>query len=185
MLILTKPLGTGVLVSARKSGKIDDADLAPAIASMSALNKPGRDAAVAVGLNEGGVHAATDITGFGLVGHAYELAAGSAVTIALHAGKVPLLARTLELARAGVTTRASKTARAFLGAKLLIDAAVEEPLADILANAETSGGLLLAVAPDRADALVAELTQAGAICAAAVGRVEPAEPSGVRIRIGG
>lgn len=195
VLILTKPLGTGVLVSARKAGKIEDTDLAPAIAAMSALNKPGRDAAVAVGLgpvagdlgpaadHRGGVHAGTDVTGYGLIGHAYEMAEGSDVTITFTAADVPLLPRTLEMARAGVTTRAARTARSYLGAKLTISPNVEEPLADILANAETSGGLLLSVAEPRAAALLAELQRARALCAVVVGRVEKVAADGTRIRV--
>jgi len=195
VLILTKPLGTGVLVSARKAGKIEDTDLAPAIAAMSALNKPGRDAVVAVGLgpvaadlgpaadHKGGVHAGTDITGYGLIGHAFEMAEGSDVTIDFMAADVPLLPRTLEMARAGVTTRAAKTARGYLGAKLAISAGIEEALADILANAETSGGLLLSVTEPRAAALISELQRGGALCAALVGRVEKAAADGTRIRV--
>ncbi len=191
VLVLTKSLGTGVLVSAHKAARITDADFEPAVLSMMALNRPGRDAALATGLADAavsgsgadGVHAGTDVTGYGLIGHAFEVAQGSEVTIAISAGTVPLLPRTLELARAGVTTRASKTARAYLGARLEIDSAVEEPLADILANAETSGGLLLAVSPGRAAALVAELERAGALCAAVIGQVRAADPRGVRIHI--
>lgn len=175
-LVLTKPLGTGVLCSAAKSGQMPEEDLAEAIASMSALNKPGRDAAVKVG-----VHACTDITGYGLVGHAFEMAEGSDVTITLEATQVPLLQRTLEFARLGVSTRATKTARQYLGEKLAIDEAVEESLADILADAETSGGLLLSLAPEKCDALVAELKSAGAVCAAVIGRVEV--PGSMRIAV--
>jgi len=175
-LVLTKPLGTGILCSAAKSGKIPEEALAPAIASMSALNRPGAEAAQAVG-----VHACTDITGYGLVGHAFEMADGSDVTITLDAAQVPLLDRTLELARAGVTTRAAKTARDYLGTRLEIAPPLEETLVDILANAETSGGLLISVPAERCAALVAELKARGALAAAVVGTVAPA--SGVRVRL--
>ena len=175
-LVLTKPLGTGVLCSAAKAGKITEADLAEAIASMCALNRPGRDAALTVGVN-----ACTDVTGFGLVGHAFEMADGANVTITLEASKVPLLGRALDLARAGVTTRAAQTARDYLGPRLAVDPAVEDPLADLLANAETSGGLLLSVPAERCDALVKELRSEGARCAAVVGRVDP--PDGPRIKV--
>ncbi len=175
-LVLTKPLGTGILTSARKADRISEDELAPAVRSMSALNKPGRDAALAVG-----VHACTDITGFGLIGHGFELAAGSDVSITIESARVPLLPRTLELAQAGVTTRAAGTAVKYLGTRLALDAAVDDALADILANAETSGGLLLSVAAERCDALVAELGQRGALCAAVIGQVAP--PSAVRVRV--
>jgi len=175
-LVLTKALGTGILCSAAKSAKIPEEALAPAIASMSALNRPGAEAAQAVG-----VHACTDITGYGLVGHAFEVADGSDVTIALDAAQVPLLDRTLELARAGVTTRAAKTARDYLGARLEIAPRLDETVVEILANAETSGGLLISVAAERCDALVAELKRRGALVAAVVGTVAPV--SGVRVRL--
>ncbi len=175
-LVLTKALGTGILCSAAKSGKISEEALAPAIASMSALNRPGAEAAQAVG-----VHACTDITGYGLVGHAFEMADGSDVTITLEAARVPLLDRTLELAQAGVTTRAAKTARDYLGPRLEIAPALDEPLVDVLANAETSGGLLISVAADRCDALVAELKRRGALVAVVVGTVAAA--SDIRVRL--
>ncbi len=175
-LVLTKALGTGILCSAAKSGKIPEEALAPAIASMSALNRPGAEAAQAVG-----VHACTDVTGYGLVGHAFEMADGSDVTITLDAAQVPLLDHTLELARAGVTTRAAKTARDYLGPRLEIAPGLEETVVDILANAETSGGLLISVGADRCDALVAELKRRGALVAAEVGTVAPA--SGIRVRL--
>ena len=167
MLVLTKPIGNGVLCSAAKSNKLPEEGLAEAIRVMTALNKPGRDAAVKIGVN-----ACTDITGFGLVGHALEMAEGSNVTIVLEAGRVPLLARTLEFARQGVLTRTHKATQSYAGAKLRIDAAVEPALAGVLMDAQTSGGLLLSVPADRCAALVAELENAGALCAAVVGRVE-------------
>jgi selenide, water dikinase len=176
-LVLTKPLGTGVLCSAAKGGKLPQADLAEAIAVMSALNKGGCDAALAVGVNS-----MTDITGFGLVGHAYEMAAGSDVTIMLHAAAVPLMARVMEMAEQGVITRAAHAARKFLGPKLLIDN-VDETLADVLCDAQTSGGLLISVPAERCDALVAELKARGAICAAVVGEVKT--PAKARVELVG
>lgn len=175
-LVLTKPIGSGVLCGAAKSGKLPEAELAEAIAVMGALNRPGRDAAVEVGVSAG-----TDITGFGLIGHAAEMAVGSDVTIVLAAGSVPLLARALEFARQGALTRTHKTTQAYLGAQLRIDTDVEPALAGVLMDAQTSGGLLLSVPAERCDALVAELRTAGAWCAAVVGSVEP--PGEVRIRL--
>jgi selenide,water dikinase len=177
VLVLTKPIGSGVLTGAAKSGKLPVEELAEAIHVMASLNQPGRDAGAKVG-----VSACTDITGYGLVGHAAEMAEGSDVKIVLEASKIPLMARTLEFARQGALTRAHKTTRSFLGAKLQIDGDVEDALAGALMDAQTSGGLLLSVSADKVDALVAELQAAGAICAAVVGRVEAAD--GVRIRLG-
>ncbi len=175
-LVLTKPIGTGTLCNAAKSGKMSASDLAEAVACMSALNKSGRDAALKVGVN-----ACTDITGFGLIGHSFEMAEASDVTIVIEAAQVPLLARTLEFARQGVLTRTHKTTQAFLGDKLRIDAAVEPALAGVLMDAQTSGGLLLSVPAAQCDALLSELRARDAICAATVGRVEAHD--GARIRL--
>jgi selenide,water dikinase len=174
-LVLTKPLGTGVLCSAAKGGKLPQEELAEAIAVMSALNKAGCEAALAVG-----VTAMTDITGFGLIGHAFEMAEGSDVTISMRAPAVPLMARVLEMASEGVITRAAHTARKFLGAKLLIDN-VDETLADVLCDAQTSGGLLISVPAERCDALVAELQARGAVCAELVGEVRAAGKARVEL----
>jgi selenide,water dikinase len=169
LLVLTKPLGSGVLTSAAKSGKLPPGELAEAIAVMTALNRGARDAAAGIG-----VHACTDITGFGLVGHAFEMAEASNVTIVLEASRVPLMARTLELARQGVLTRAHRTTREFVGERLALDPAVEEALAGVLMDAQTSGGLLFSVPQERADPLVQALRAARVAASAIVGRVEPA-----------
>lgn len=166
VLVLTKPIGSGVLCSAAKQEKMPADELREAIEVMAALNKPGRDAAVAVG-----VHACTDITGFGLAGHAFEMAEGSDVSIELYAERVPLLARALEFARQGIVTRAHKTARAYLGDRLAIDAAVEPALANVLLDAQTSGGLLLSVPESSLDRLLSELKSRKSLECSVVGKV--------------
>ena len=167
VLILTKPLGSGLLCSAVKSGKLPEAGLTEAVRVMTTLNRAARDAGV--GLRR--VHACTDVTGFGLVGHAFEMAEGADVTITLHSGATPLLPHTLEMARAGVLTRASAAARAHIGDRLEVETGVEEALAGVLMDAQTSGGLLLAVAADDAPALLSMLRAAQTPCAAIVGEV--------------
>jgi selenide,water dikinase len=178
VLVLTKPLGSGVLTSAVKSGKLDERELAEAVAVMTELNRVGRDAALSAGVD---VHACTDVTGFGLVGHAFEMAQGGRVSIVLDAGEVPLMTHVLELARAGVLTRAHKSTREFVGQRLRVDPTIEPALAGVLLDAQTSGGLLLSVSPDQADKLRGALRNAGAACAAVVGRVQPGDEFGVRI----
>ncbi|MCG3128866.1 MAG: Selenide, water dikinase [Phycisphaerae bacterium] len=176
VLVLTKPLGSGVLTTAAKKGLIAAEELREAVAVMTALNQAARDAALAVGVN-----ACTDVTGFGLVGHAAEIAAASHVAITLHAARVPLMARTLELARGGVLTRVAHGAQTYLGEALLIDAEVEEALAGVMLDAQTSGGLLLSVAGERADALCRELAARGASCAAVIGEIGADQAARVRI----
>lgn len=168
VLILSKPLGSGVLTSAAKSGSLRPGELAEAIAVMTTLNRGARDAAD--GLD---VHACTDITGFGLVGHAFEMAEASNVTIVLQASRVPLMARTLEMARQGVLTRTHRATREFLGERLGLDPVVEPALAGVLMDAQTSGGLLFSVSEECADLLVPALRAARVPAAAIVGRVEP------------
>ncbi|MEP0845836.1 MAG: selenide, water dikinase SelD [Phycisphaerae bacterium] len=176
LLVLTKPLGSGVLTTAAKRGLLPEAELAEAIRVMSALNRTGRDAALSAG-----VRAATDITGFGLVGHAHEMAEASGVTITIAAGTVPLMARTLEFARQGALTRAHRTTQSYLGNRLEVDPAVEPALAGVLMDAQTSGGLLLSVPPGKCDGLVDELARLDALAKHVIGRVEP--QSAARIRV--
>lgn len=175
-LVLTKPIGSGVITSAAKKGKVSDDELTGVIDVMVCLNRGGRDAMVEVG-----VHAATDITGFGLVGHAFEIADASGVSLDIEAGAVPLLPRTLELAKEGFLTRAYKATIAHLGDRLFASDVDETRLA-VLCDAQTSGGLLICVAMNRLDALIAELKKAKTLCAAKIGVVAAPRDYVVRLR---
>jgi len=174
-LVLTKPIGSGVLTSAAKSGRLEQEGLAEAVAVMIHLNRSGRDAVVEVGVN-----AVTDITGFGLVGHAFELADASGVTLEIDAAGVPLMARTLEFAGQGIVTRMHKDTLAYLGRKLVVEG-VDPTLVNVLCDAQTSGGLLISVPADRTDALVASLNKHGAPCAAVIGRVAESGRHAIRL----
>ncbi len=178
VLVLTKPIGSGVLTTAAKKDMISQDDLAESIDVMADLNKGACEAALEVG-----VHACTDITGFGLIGHAFELAQASGVAVEIDAGKVPLLERTLELARAGVVTRAHKSNLEHLAEGFAADN-VDETLVKVLADAQTSGGLLLSVRQDRVDALVSALQGRNTRAAAVIGRVlaPHEEPASVTLR---
>ncbi len=167
LLVLSKPIGSGVLTSAAKARKIDEAGLAETISVMIDLNAAASEAAI-----EAGVHTVTDITGFGLVGHAFELADASGVSIELEASQVPLLDQTLTLAKRNILTRAYKTNLSHLGDRFAADG-VDGTLLSVLADAQTSGGLLMAVGEDRVDELVAGLNQRGTKSAAIVGRAVP------------
>jgi len=176
VLVLTKPLGSGILTTAAKQGKITEADLAEAIDVMTDLNAGACEAGLEVG-----VHAATDITGFGLIGHAHEMASASDVTIEIDATRVPLMQQTLDLARGGTVTRAAKSNLEHLGDKFT-SKGVEEALVNVLADAQTSGGLLLAVAADRADEIVAALKKRDSRAVDVVGRVTDRSRSTVALR---
>lgn len=175
VLVLTKPIGSGTLTSAAKKGAIAQEDLAEAIAVMIHLNGSGRDAMV-----DAGAHAATDITGFGLIGHAFEVADASDVTLEIDASSVPLMQRTLALARHGILTRAHKGTLAHLGDKLFVGD-VEPVLVNLLCDAQTSGGLFICVAEDRADRLLSSLRENGAPCAAVIGKVTASGRHAIRL----
>lgn len=166
-LVLTKPIGSGVLTSAAKAEKIPPDALEEACAVMIDLNAAASEAMIEVGAN-----AATDITGFGLLGHAYELATGANLSVEIDSKSVPLISQALDLAREGVLTRAHKSNLQHLGDAISIEG-VEDALVGVLADAQTSGGLLIAVPEDRAHALVADLDARGTKCAAIIGRCKP------------
>lgn len=164
-LVLTKPIGSGTLTSAAKQDKISEADLAEAIDVMTTLNKAARDAMVAAG-----AIGATDITGFGLVGHAFELAEAGNVGIRIDANAVPLMQRAREFAEQGVLTRAHKGTISHLGERLRISIN-DDTLKGLLCDAQTSGGLLICIPADRADELMKQLTTHGATWSAIIGEV--------------
>ena len=176
-LVLTKPIGSGVLTSAAKSGRIPVDQLSEAVAVMCLLNRAGRDAMMAVG-----VSAATDVTGFGLVGHAYEMAQASDVSLVIEASAVPLMAQTFDLAKGGCVTRAYKSTLERLGTKLLADG-VDETLVTVLADAQTSGGLLIAVAEDKVDRLIEAYGSqpSGIAPPTVIGRVEAARQRSITL----
>jgi selenide,water dikinase len=152
VLILTKPIGTGVISTAIKFGKASDDVMK---ASLETMLRPGRKAAQA--MSEAGAHAATDVTGFALLGHAWEIAKGSGVTLEIDAGKVPLIPGALELAGRGLVTSGDKTNRSYVGEDVLVSSSVSADLTSLLFDPQTAGGLLISVGPERADGLLQEL----------------------------
>ena len=151
VLFLTKPLGIGILTTAHKAEMIDEAALDTVVRLMTTLNKSARDCVVNYR-----VHACTDVTGFGLLGHGFEMAQGSDVELHISVGSVDLLPEALEFARMGVLPAGMYRNRTF--AEPAVDAGtVETAVQDLLFDPQTSGGLLMAVAPEDADALLAEL----------------------------
>lgn len=138
-LVLTKPIGTGVISTALKQNKATIEHVEAAIASMTTLNKTACEQMVA-----SGAHGCTDITGFGLLGHAREMALGSNVTLEIEANAVPLLAGVLEYARAGAIAGGLKNNRAFVACDVAPNEAIDEALYALLCDPQTSGGLLVA-----------------------------------------
>ena len=153
-IILTKPIGTGVISTGIKFGKASD-DVVDA--SLVTMLLAGREAAAL--MSEAGAHAATDVTGFALLGHAWEMARASGVTIEIEAARVPLIAGALELAAQGLLTSGDKSNRQYVGADIQISNDVSQPLASLLFDPQTAGGLLIAIDVDRADELLARLRE--------------------------
>ncbi|HVN70284.1 MAG TPA: selenide, water dikinase SelD [Candidatus Binatia bacterium] len=173
-LVLTKPLGTGVLTTALKRGAIGAADLAEAVGAMTTLNDAASQAMLAAG-----ARAATDITGFGLLGHAGAMARASNVRLTIDARAVPFMDRVLELIAAGVVPGGTRHNAETHAVFTEFDAAVPDAVRVGLSDAQTSGGLLIAIPPDRLDPLLREL-RAGHVLAAVVG--EAGEGRGIFVR---
>ncbi len=165
-LILTKPLGTGILTTALKRDLLGEADLAPAVAVMTTLNAGAARAMLAIG-----VRAATDVTGFGLLGHLQSLLRASRAAAQLDLAAVPFLPRVRELAERGAIPGGTRRNLESLGGAVTYDAAVDEVTKLMLADAQTSGGLLIALPDGKAPALVAALQKEGTPAAAVIGRV--------------
>ena len=153
-LVLTKPIGSGVITTAARALAADASHLAGCVHWMSQLNREAARAMQVVG-----VHAATDITGFALLGHAYEMAEASDVAFRLAASAIPLMEGALGYAEAGHLTGGAGRNRSWLRSHVRLEAELARPLEDLLYDPQTSGGLLMAVATDRHADLVAELTR--------------------------
>ena len=168
-LVLTKPLGTGFVTTAHRAGACPEDLFAAACASMLQLNDIGQKAIREVG----GAHAVTDVTGFGLAGHAFEMAEGSGTTLVIELSRLPLIRGVEPLARRPYLTRASATNEAFVSAGLRWEGEPDPVRREAFFDAQTSGGLLVSVAADRAEALAASLRARGAAAAAVIGEVAP------------
>ena len=171
VLVLTKPLGTGVLTTALKHGAIAAAELAPAVRAMKTLNGPAAREALRCG-----VRSATDVTGFGLAGHAVQLADASGVTLEIEAASLPLLPSALRLAEAGHIPGGGESNRAFYAPRVEVRSSPPEALLRIFFDPQTSGGLLLAVPGGRTDELLGRLDEEGVaarVIGAAVARRAP------------
>lgn len=177
LLILTKPLGTGVISTALKQGKADPAWVSAAETSMARLN---RDAAEAL-RDISGVHAVTDITGFGLLGHAREMASGSGVSMRIECERIEYLPGAIAAARGKFFSGGLNSNREFLEGCVEFQQSVAEESRALLVDPQTSGGLFAAVAPEAADAAMAALERHG-VAARVIG--EAVAKTSPLIRIG-
>jgi selenide,water dikinase len=155
-LILTKPLGTGILTTAGKRGIVAEPVLERAIEWMMRLNRAAAQAARKIG-----IHAATDITGFALLGHAYEMASASNAQFVLERQNIPIMEGAFEMARQGSVPGGTTNNRDYLRDKVLLPQDLSDEWDAVLFDPQTSGGLLIAVAPGKTDALTAEFARLG------------------------
>ena len=174
-LILTKPIGTGILATAEKLNLLSKAESDAAVAVMAELNRYASETAEPFP-----VHACTDITGFGLVGHLCEMAEGSGVTIRLHSACVPLLPRVLALAEEEVVPGGSGRNQTYFGPRAAFADTVSDAMTDVLYDPQTSGGLLFSLEAEQARLLQSALREQG-IPAAIIGEVTAPDEKSLRI----
>jgi selenide, water dikinase len=177
-LILGKPLGVGVLSAALKKDALPAEGYAQMIANTTQLNTPGPDLA-----KLDGVHALTDITGFGLAGHVLEMARGSNTTVTIQMAHVPLITGVRELAAQGMVTGASGRNWAAYGHEIRLGANLQPVDQALLSDPQTSGGLLVACAPEAVDSVLAVFEKHGFTTAAEIGEIVSARADGVRLQV--
>jgi len=177
-LFLTKPIGTGILSTAIKQNKADDT-VEPAIcAVMEELNRLPSEL-----MQEFGAHSCTDITGYGLLGHAYEMAAGSGAAMRIRYEAVPQIHGTLEYCKKGAIPGGTWNNKQYLDDKVTFPGDLSEEEQLVLYDAQTSGGLLIAIAPENADAFERALHDAGVTAASQIGEVTDGPPGTIEILI--
>ncbi|MTH78155.1 selenide, water dikinase SelD [Paracoccus aestuariivivens] len=167
VLILTKGLGVGIYSAAIKKNALDEAGLAEMVASTTTLNRVGSDLS-----KRADVHAITDVTGFGILGHGLEIARGAGLRLHLDLARLPLLTRAAELAQAEFFTGASTRNWAAYGAEVILPQGLADWQRNLLTDPQTSGGLLVACAPEAAADVLQQIRSAGFPLAAIVGRAE-------------
>jgi selenide,water dikinase len=176
-LVLTKPLGIGILATALKGGLISEDDMKDAIGSAAELNRGASEAAVAAGVSAG-----TDVTGFGLLGHLYEMMEASKCAAEIWLDQVPIWPEALRHAEMGVVPGGTRRSREALANRITVGQGIEKSWLDILLDPQTSGGLLLCVSPDGKDNLLRELSQRKVAWGALVGRVTLGEPGTIILK---
>jgi selenide,water dikinase len=175
-LVLTKPIGSGIAAQAIKNDRLTEDELATVVAAMSRLN---RDAAEAA--RTAGVRAATDVTGFGLLGHLQHVVAASGVAAVISAAEVPLFDFALRLAGEGLVPGGSKRNESYVAPNVRFADDVDSVSRILLCDAQTSGGLLLAVRPENEALLRDELEARGALASATIGEITEATGADVGV----
>jgi len=175
-LILTKPLGTGIITTALKKGKASKESVDEAVAFMTTLN-----AAASAVMCKYPVHACSDVTGFGILGHALGMASGSGVILVIESQKFPIMHRAPRLAEKGYITGGCKRNRDYLKDKITVEKSLPEGIVEVAFDPQTSGGLLIAVAKRLAAKLIEDLQAAGVTAATQVGYATSLQKPWVRL----
>ena len=175
-LILTKALGTGIITTALKKGKASEESVSEAVKSMTTLNATASSVA-----RKHKPHAVSDVTGFGILGHAQEMASGSGVTLVIESAKLPVMKDAVRLAEKGYITGGCKRNKDYLDDKMVIDKSIREGLVEVALDPQTSGGLLIAVAKRQAAKLIEDLHAAGVTVACEVGYATSLQKPWVRL----
>jgi len=170
-IILTKPLGVGIYSAAIKKGTLSPDGYVEMIATTTLLNRVGAELA-----KDAAVHAITDVTGFGLLGHALEMARNSKVTLVIRAGELPLLSQAATLAQQGCVTGASLRNWASYGKDVKLSADMPDWQRHLLTDPQTSGGLLISCEPERAETVARSIVAAGYADTRIIGRAESGPP---------
>lgn len=173
LLVLTKPLGTGVLATALKGKMLENTTTSTITELMATLNKDASEVMVEIGVN-----ACTDITGFGLLGHALEMSVASKVCFRIYTDRVPLIPEAQTFASMGMIPAGSFSNQKYCSKHLEIKPSIDPILLDLLSDAQTSGGLLISIPSEKADLLVHKLKEKGTPAASIIGEVLP-EPVGM------
>lgn len=178
VLVLTKPLGTGIISLARQIGRASQAAIEAAEKSMTTLNRAAAEIMVARR-----AHAGTDVTGFGLLGHLAGMVRESGVTAEIWCDTLPLLPDTLELAQKGVYSGANEKNADYVADRVTFAATVPEEIKAILYDAQTSGGLLMAIPAEEVEAVVADLKARGCLAAAVVGKITERSDGMIKVAV--
>jgi len=176
ILVLTKPLGTGVLFNACRSGKLRFKKLEPLLHMVASLNGKAMEIT-----KEFDIHACTDITGFGIAGHAFEMAAGSNVQVTLDFNELPLYPNALKMYKKGETTKSNRANRKMSEGALEIAIKLKKEEEEILFDPQTSGGLLIAVSESQVEKMLKKLRRSHREGIAIVGKIESAEKPRIKI----
>jgi len=176
LLVLTKPIGTGIIATALKGRMASEKAVRQMVESMTVLNRKASEKMQALG-----AHACTDITGFGLIGHGLEMAEASHVGLRIWASKVPVFPEAMEYARIGLIPAGAYSNRQFFSCRMDVRSSVSAVLGDLFYDPQTSGGLLISLPPREAEELVGVLREGGDHSAAIVGEVVKEPEGGMEI----